>query len=68
MTRFETYQAVRKLNPDLYWNTKTQKQMHDEAKKIGDSFYKQEELDFMVAHAYTLKKAEYLLLYRVCLF
>ena len=50
MTRFETYQAVRKLNPDLYWNTKTQKQMHDEAKKMGDSFYKQEELDFMVVH------------------
>jgi hypothetical protein len=48
MTRFETYQAVRKLNPDLYWSSKTQKQMHDEAKKMGNAFYKQEELDFMV--------------------
>ena len=35
MTRYETYQAVRKLNPDLFWNTETQKQMHDEAKKMG---------------------------------
>ena len=35
MTRYERYQAVRKLNPDLFWNTETQKQMHDEAKKMG---------------------------------
>ena len=47
MARFDSYQQVRKLNPDLYWSSKTQKQMHEEAKLMGDAFFKQEELDFM---------------------
>lgn len=47
MTRFDSYHAVRKLNPDLYWNSKTQKQIHEEAKLMGEAFYKQEELEFM---------------------
>ena len=50
MSRYEAYQAVRKLNPDLFWSSKTQKQMREDAKNMGDAFFKQEEHDFKAVH------------------
>lgn len=35
MSRYEACQAVKKLNPDLYWNSKTQKQMQARRQKYG---------------------------------
>ena len=46
MSRYEAYQTVRKLNPDLYWDSKTQKQMREDAKIIGDAFSNQDEMFF----------------------
>ena len=39
--------AVRKLNPDLYWDSKTQKQMREDAKNMGEAFFNQDETFFM---------------------
>ena len=47
MSTFEMYQQVRKLNPDLYYDTKTQKQMREDAKRLGDAFFTQQLFDFM---------------------
>ena len=47
MSRYEAYQAVRKLNPDLYWDSKTQKQMREDAKNMGEAFFSQDETFFM---------------------
>tara|TARA_B100001057_G_C22844973_1_gene948616 strand:- start:670 stop:825 length:156 start_codon:yes stop_codon:yes gene_type:complete len=47
MSRYEQYQQVRKLNPDLFWDSKTQKQMQLDSKRMGEAFFKQQEIDFM---------------------
>ena len=47
MSTFEMHQQVRKLNPDLYYDTKTQKQMREDAKRLGDAFFTQQLFDFM---------------------
>ena len=47
MSTFEMYQQVRKLNPDLYYDTKTQMQMREDAKRLGDAFFTQQLFDFM---------------------
>ncbi len=44
-TRFDYYQSLRKVHPDLYWNTKTQKAMQHEAKLLGNAFYTQCEFE-----------------------
>ena len=46
MTRFDLYQQVRKINPQLYWHPDTQKQMEQDAKRMGDAFFKQIEMQF----------------------
>ena len=46
MTRFDLYQQVRKINPQLYWHPDTQKQMKQDAKRMGDAFFKQIEMQF----------------------
>ena len=47
MSTFEMYQQVRKLNPDLYYDTKTQKQMRKDLKRLGDALFTQQLFDFM---------------------
>ena len=47
MSRYEQYQQVRKLNPDLFWDSKTQKQMQLDAKRMGEAFFKQQEMDLL---------------------
>jgi len=46
MTRFDMYQQVRKINPQLYWHPDTQKQMKQDARRMGDAFFKQIEMHF----------------------
>jgi len=42
MSTFEMYQQVRKLNPDVYYDTKTQKQMRKDLKRLGDALFTQQ--------------------------
>jgi len=46
MTRFDMYQQVRKINPQLYWHPDTQEQMKQDARRMGDAFFKQIEMHF----------------------
>lgn len=34
------YTNLRRTNPEAYWSPKVQMEMHDDAEKLGDSFYK----------------------------
>ena len=36
---FESYQTLRRTNPDLYYKPTTQKRMKADHKKLGDSFF-----------------------------
>ena len=45
LTRWDHYQNLRHSQPDLYWNKKTQTQMLQEQKKMGNSFYTQYEMN-----------------------
>lgn len=47
MSRFDLYQQVRKINPNLYWDPKTQEQMKQDAKRMGDAFFTQIEMPFV---------------------
>lgn len=49
MNTFEMYQQVRKLNPDLYWNPKTQLQMKLDAQAMGKEFFRKEDLKLVEA-------------------
>ena len=44
MSTFEMYQQVRKLNPDLYWNPKTQLHMKLDAQAMGKEFFRKDDL------------------------
>jgi hypothetical protein len=33
------FEQIRKSDPKLYWNTKTQKAMHDAAQAMGEDFF-----------------------------
>ena len=47
-TRWDHYQNLRHSRPDLYWNSKTQTQMLQEQKQMGNSFYEQYEMNLGV--------------------
>ena len=44
ISTFEMYKQVRKLNPDLYWNPKTQLQMKLDAQATGKEFFRKDDL------------------------
>ena len=50
-TRWDHYQNLRHSQPDLYWNSKTQTQMLQEQKQMGNAFYEQYELDLELKEA-----------------
>ena len=45
VTRWDHYQNLRHAQPDLYWSSKTQTQMLQEQKQMGNAFYEQYELN-----------------------
>ena len=45
VTRWDHYQNLRHSQPDLYWASKTQTQMLQEQKQMGNAFYEQYELN-----------------------
>ena len=42
-TRFQYYQTIRRTQPDLFWSSKLQHQMHQEYKQMGNTFFDQYE-------------------------
>lgn len=44
-TTFESYEKLRKTQPDLYYSSTTQRQMRQVQKDMGDSFFTQLEMD-----------------------
>ena len=45
-TTFESYEKLRKTQPDLYYSSTTQRQMRQAQKDMGDAFFTQLEMDF----------------------
>ena len=44
-TTFESYEKLRKTQPDLYYSSNTQRQMRQAQKDMGDTFFSQLEMD-----------------------
>ena len=48
-TRFDSYQSIRRTQPDLFYTPKLQHQMRQEQKLMGNAFFDQYELPFLEA-------------------
>ena len=46
-TRFDYYQGIRNIHPDLFWSLKFQQNMRQEQKQMGNAFYQQLEMPLM---------------------